>query len=144
MGDGHAKPEGSHPGDVADLVEQLSQDDPYAGVVSGVDPGQVRRVVVATAPLQLGEVGGIARPEVVERAEQVGLEGVPEPQLGCGTPIEEVPDVEAVAALRGGSQAQQLARLEVREQALVRRCLGVVELVDHHHVVLLEPVHAGA
>jgi hypothetical protein len=68
--------------------------------------------------------------EVVERGQQVRLEGIPQAQLRSGAPVEEGPHVEAVPTFRGGRQPEQLTRVEVVEDAPVGFRLRVVELVD--------------
>lgn len=76
------------------------------------------------------EVGVVSDSEVVERAEQIRLERVPQPQLRGDAAVEEVADVHAVGALGCRGQAQQFSRREVVEDPPVRRRLSVVELVD--------------
>jgi hypothetical protein len=48
---------------------------------------------------------------------------------------EPVAYVNAVAALRGGGEAEYLGGREVVEEAAVGRGLGMVVLVDNDHVV---------
>ncbi len=72
--------------------------------------------------------------EVRERREVLLVDRVPEPELGGDPPVEVAEHVEAVGALGRRGQAEQLDGLQVVEQRLVRRCGGVVELVDDHDV----------
>jgi hypothetical protein len=153
VGDGDAEAQGPHPAGVGDLVADLAQHDPGAGVVAGVDAVEAGDVVGPALPLDPGQVGAVGDAEVVERAEQVGVEGVPESELGSGPAAEEGPDVDAVAALGGGGEPEQLAGLEAVQQPAVGRGLGVVELVDDDdvegggvevvHAVCRERLHAG-
>ena len=133
---------------------QLLEDDRGPRLVAGVDVRQLALVVPATAPADAPQVGAVRDGEVVERAEQVLAQGVPQPQLGGGAPVEELgADVDAVGALGGCGEAEQLARGQVVEEPSVRRRLGVVELVDDHDVVgvgrdvrdavRLQGLHAG-
>ena len=135
VGDGDTEPESAHSSYIIDLVLKLSEDDAHAGVVGGVDAGEGGDVVVALAPVDMREVCLIADAEVVERAEQVGLECFPQAQLGGGAAVEPlVAYIDAVAALGGGGEAEEFGGGQVIEDAAVRRGLGVVELVDHDHL----------
>lgn len=121
--------------DVGDLVMDLPENDPGASIVACVNARESAQVIPAPAPLQAAEIHAIGHPEVVERAEQVGAERVPEPQLGGDPSAEEGTDVRAVRALWCGCQPEELSRGQVVRDAAVGRRLGVVELVDDHHVV---------
>ena len=70
----------------------------------------------------------------MEGAEQVGGDGVPDPQLSGSAPVEEGADVGAVGALRGCGEPEEFAGLEVVEKPPIGRRLGVVELVDDDDV----------
>ena len=60
--------------------------------------------------------------------------GVPEAQFSGDAITEPVQDRQAIGPLRGRRETQQLDRLKVLEQALVRRRGRVVELVHNHDV----------
>lgn len=106
-----------------------------AGIVSRVEVVQLRGVVVASLPFDLAEVDVVGHAEVVERHQKVGVQGVPETELACRASVEELlGDVDAVPAFRRRGQPQQLLRLQVIHQGLVRRGHGVVELVNDHDV----------
>ncbi len=137
VADGDAESEPSHPAYVEHLVAKLPEHDAHARVVGRVDALQRRGVVVATAPLQRRQVGRVGDSEVVEGAEQVGGQGIPQPQLCSGAPAEELADVDAVRALGRSRQPDQLLGLKVVEQAPVGRRLGVVELVDDDDVEMV-------
>ena len=102
-----------------------------------IEPLELRHVVVASPPRQLREVEWVRDSEVVEGHQQVRLERVPEPQLDCGSPVEEGAHVESVRALGRCGQAQQFDGSEVVEEPAVGGCLGVVELVDHDNVEVI-------
>ncbi len=76
-------------------------------------------------------------PKYSERRQLLLVDGVPEAQLGGDAVVEPVEDGQAVAALGGGGEAEQLDGGEVVEQRLVRGGGGVVELVDDHHVEVI-------
>jgi hypothetical protein len=65
------------------------------------------------------------------------IDRVPQAQLGGDAIVEPVEDRQAVAALGRGGEPEQLGRREWFEHLLVRRCGGVVELVDDHHVEVI-------
>ena len=105
-----------------------------ARVVAGIDAAQLGQVVAAAFPLQRLQVSAVMDAEVVKRAQQVLLERIPQPQLGGDPPAEERAHVNAVAALRGGSEPEQFQRLDVLKQSAIGRRLGMMELIDHHDV----------
>lgn len=71
----------------------------------------------------------------MEGAEQVVLEGLPQPHFGGDAAVEElVLDVEPVHPLRGRRQTQQLPRLEMVDDPPICGGRGVVELVDDDDV----------
>ena len=130
VGDADAEAECSHPGGVGDLVLELLEDEPGAGVVAGVEAVEVGVGVSAGAPVDRGEVGAVGDAEVVERAEQVSGDRVPDAQLSGGAAVEERADVGAVGALGGRGEAEEFTGLKVVEEPSVGGRLGVVELVD--------------
>ena len=72
---------------------------------------------------------------VVGEGRQVLLvDRVPEPKLGGDSPVEVSEDVKPVASFRRRRKPEQLRRLQMFEKCPVRRCRGVVELVDDHDV----------
>ncbi len=83
------------------------------------------------------QVEAVVDAEVEERGEVLLVDGVPQAQLGGDAIVEPVQDRQAVAALGGGGQAEQLDRVEVVEHPLVRGGRGVVELVDDHDVEVI-------
>ena len=119
--DADAEAERSHRARVRDLVAELGEHDRGASVVAGVHVRELALVVAAAGPADAAQVRAVGDSEVVERAEQVGAERVPEPQLRCGAAAEERADVDAVGAFGCGREAEQFARGQVIEDAPVRR-----------------------
>ncbi|GAB2964140.1 hypothetical protein GCM10027280_61330 [Micromonospora polyrhachis] len=109
-----------------------------ARAVAGIQPIQLDGVVaLATFPSQSGQVDVVVQAEILERREQLPVQCLPQVQFDRRTPIEPAADVPTVGAVRGGGQPEQDLRFEPAQQPLVGRCLGVVELVDDHHVELV-------
>ncbi len=73
----------------------------------------------------------------MERAQQVLLQRLPQPQFRGYAAAEEVADVDAVGAFRGRGQSEQFDRPHVVEQPAVGRGFGVVELVDDDDVEVM-------
>jgi hypothetical protein len=134
VGHRDAEAERPHAPHVGDLVDGLADDLARPCVIARIDVVEGRGVVRAAAPLDPPQVDVVVNAEVVERDEQVGAQRVPQPQLVGAASAELLPDVRAVAALGRGGETEQLARGQVVEQATVGRRLGVVKLVDDHHV----------
>ena len=56
------------------------------------------------------QIGAICHSEVVKRAQEVGAQGIPEPQLSGSTTSEELADVDAVGSFGRGGQARAALR----------------------------------
>ena len=80
------------------------------------------------------QVEPVVDAEVRERREVFLVDRVPQPQLGGDPAVEVAQHVEPVRALGRRGQAEQLERLQVLEQRLVRGRRRVVELVDDDDV----------
>ena len=102
--DTDTEPDSAHSTRLADLVPYLLHHDSGARRVPGVEIRQGSFVVAAPAPGNLGEIGVVADPEVVKRAQQSLIDGIPDPELGGSSAAEEQADVRAVATLGGGGQ----------------------------------------
>ena len=130
-----------HAADVGDAFPQRREDFRRAGVVAvanHVERLEIGLAVATALPLQPRQVRPVGDAEVVERSQQLLVEGVPEPHFERVAAREvAVAHVDAVAALRSRGQADKHLRLQVIEQRAVGRGLGVVELIDVHDV---EPV----
>ncbi len=123
---------------VAHLVADCSEDLADPQVVAGVDVGQLGGVVAAASPPgDVAEVGAVVDAVVVERREQVLLQGIPQSQFDGHATVEPPEDVEGIGPFGRGCQTEQMRRPEVVEQRRVGGRGGVVELVDDHHVELL-------
>ena len=130
MVSGDTKAQRLHGGQVSDLVTNSLKDDAGPTFVPGEQVRQFARVIRTLPPVQARQVHPVCDREVVERGQQVVLEGIPQPQLGGSAATEEQPHVQAVPALGGGRKAKQLTWVEVVEDASVAPYFGVVELVD--------------
>ena len=132
---GDAEAQRLHAAEVGDLVLKRLEDDAGPGVIAREQVRQLAQVVGPSLPVHPGQIHAIGDGEVVERSQQVGLQRVPQPQLGCGPPLEEGAHVEPIAAFGGSGEPEQLPWRQVIEDAPVGARLGVVELVDHDDVV---------
>ncbi len=97
------------------LVLQLSEDDSCPGPVAGVEIGQLRVVIATAHPADSAQIGTVRNRKIVERAQQVRAERVPQPQLGGRATAEELADVEPVGALGRGGQTQKFLRRQMVE-----------------------------
>ena len=81
-----------------------------------------------------GEICRIVHPEVVERAEESVVEGIPEPRLVRDAVVEPYEHRLAVRTLGRGREPEEELRGEAREEALVARRCRMVELVHNDDV----------
>ena len=132
--DAHAEAERAHGPGVEHLVSELGEHDGRACVVARVNVGELVLVVPATSPADAAQIRAVGHRKVVERAQQIRAEGIPEAQLRSRATAEEGADVHAVSALRRCRQSEQLGRREVVDDAPVGHGLGMVKLIDHHDV----------
>ena len=135
MRDRDTEAEGTYPPRISHPIVEGVEDDPCTSVVAGVELIEGFGVVGAALPFERAEVSVVRDPEVVERTQQVLLEGFPETDLdGCAA-AEELPHVDTVGAVGRRGQTEEFVRLELPEQRAVRGRLCVMKLVDHSHVV---------
>ena len=93
--------------------------------------------------VKLLQVGPVGHTEVLERNEEALVDRLPQPKFDSDPVVEPLGDVLAVQALRRGRQPEQLARLQMVEQPVVRAA-RVVELVDDHDVEASGAIRRGA
>ena len=106
MGNTDAEAQCPHLTDVGDLVPDLGEHDASSRVVAGVDVCQLPLVVPPATPGDLPEVGPVSDSEVVEGAEKISAERVPQSELGSGASIEERAHVSPISALWGGRESE--------------------------------------
>ena len=92
------------------LLPHLLQHQPHPRIVSGVQALELRQVVALARPPDRRQVGVVVQSEILERAEQPPLEGVPEPHFHRGVIVEVVKDVFGVGAFRRGGQPEKDSR----------------------------------
>lgn len=103
--DRDAVADGPHLLGAGDLVAEFSDHFGGAGVVAGVEVVQLRGVIVVALPFQLAEVDVVRDAEVVERHQQIGVQGVPQAQFAGGAAVEELLGyVNSVTAFRRRGQ----------------------------------------
>ena len=141
MLDGDAEAEPLHLVQVGDVFEQRLHDKICTPVgrraADRVHTRELTLVVASGAPFKFVEVNGVRDAEVLERAQQLAVNGLRQTYLG-GYPVSEPgQDALTVHALRGCGQAQQYARVVVGQQLLVCRRRRVVELVHDDVVVVI-------
>ncbi len=136
--DAHAEPEAAHRGQVIAVIGDLLDRRYEPRRLCSCKVAQCLDVVAPSAPPRdVGEVEPVVDPEVHERHQPLLIDSVPQPQLRGDAVIEPVEHRQPVAALGRGGEAEQLDRGHEVEQALIRRCGGVVELVDDHDVEVI-------
>jgi hypothetical protein len=135
VGDADAESECPHGAGLEDLVAELLENDGRTAPVTCVDVGQLVLVVAAASPRDPSQIGAIRDGEVVEGAEKLRSERIPETKFRCGATAEEAAHVNAIGTLRRRGEAEKFLWLEVVEDPAVRRCFCVVELVNDHDVV---------
>ena len=134
----HTEPERFHCVQVAHLGLHRTQHVRRSLGIRRQQLTELRAVVGAprTEPLHRRQIHRVAHDEVVERREEILLERIPQPQFRRRVPIEEhLAHVLPVGSLWRRGESEQLSRLEVVEDASVRRRRRVVELVDDDDVV---------
>ena len=62
------------------------------------------------------------------------IDGIPEPKFGRDSVVEPLKHGQAITALGGRRQSQQLYRRNAVEERSVRRCRGMMELIDDDDV----------
>ena len=130
-------PRAAHRGRLG-VLGHLLDDEASPGVGAGVGVAERLDVVApASPPRDVAQVEAVVDAEVEERRQVLLVDGVPQAQLGGDAVVEPVEDRQAVAALGGGGEAEQLDGGEVVEHRLVGRGGGVVELVDDDDVEVI-------
>ena len=105
-----------------------------ARLVTGVDVLEREDVVAATRPLHVRQIGAVVKPEILERAQQASLEGIPQPEFDGNAAIEPLEHALTVGALGSCRQPQKDLRAQMLQQAPVRRRRRMVEFVDDHDI----------
>ena len=133
--DADAEAERTHRARIGDVLAELLDHAPRPDVIGREDVGERRRrrspCRGATA---LAQVEPVVNAVVGERREVLLVDRVPQPQLGGDASVEVAEDVEPVGALRRRRKPEQLTRVDVLEDPLVRRRSRVMELVDDDDV----------
>ncbi|GAX56006.1 hypothetical protein SO3561_07573 [Streptomyces olivochromogenes] len=107
MRDRDAEAQRPHGAGLDELLLHGLHDESRPRVIAGQDVAQGGVVIGAALPLHCTQVGVVADSEVVERAEELVLQGLPQAHLGSDAPAEElVLDVPTVHALRRRGQSQ--------------------------------------
>ncbi len=130
-----AEAEGPHRSRGGDVVAHRIEDATEPDVTRGIDAPQLLDGIAARCPGDLREVGAVADPEVLEGAEEILIERLPEAQLGSDAIAEPDEDAPPVGALRCGGEAEEDFGVQAPEDVLVGLRRGMVKLVDDDHVV---------
>ena len=100
-----------------------------------VDVLQLALLVATGRPFERIQIYRIGNAKILERAQELSINGFRQTDLSGDTIVEVGQDVLAVHTLRSSGQAQQDARLVVGQQLLVSRRGGMVEFV-HDDVIV--------
>ncbi len=128
-----AEGERLHRAGVGDDLVDVLDDQPGPDVVAGVEAAELAGLVAATTPRRV-DLGLVGHAEVLERGQELTVEGVPQPHVERGAAIGPLADVEAVGPLGCRGERKQHLGFEAVEHRPIRGGFGVVELVDDDHV----------
>ena len=139
--DGHAEPQRPHVVHVSHIPVHAAQDVVGAllrhALAERVQVAQLRPVISAPHPAQVVQIHGVRHAEVLERAQQLAIDGLRQADLRRDAPVEILVDVLTVHALRRGGQAQQHPGLEVRQRLFIGLRRRMVGFVDDDIVVII-------
>jgi hypothetical protein len=85
---------------------------PQAG--ADIEALELDEVIAASSPRDLVQIDCVAMPVVLERGQELLVEGVPEADLRGSAAVEPAPDVPSVGTLGRGGQPEEETRLQVR------------------------------
>ena len=105
------------------------------GAAEGVDVLQLALLVATGRPFERIQIHCIGNTKILERAQELSVNGFRQTDLRCNAVMEVWQDTLAVHTFRSSGQAQQDARLVVGQQLLISRCSGMVEFV-HDDVIV--------
>ena len=100
-----------------------------------VDVLQLALLVATGRPFERIQIHRIGNAKILERAQELSVNGFRQTDLRCNAVMEVWQDALAVHTLRSSGQAQQDARLVVGQELLVSRRGGMVEFV-HDDVIV--------
>ena len=100
-----------------------------------IDMLQLALLVATGRPFERIQIHRIGNAKILERAQELSVNGFRQTDLRCNAIMEVGQDTLAVHTLRSSGQAQQDARLVVGQQLLISRCSGMVEFV-HDDVIV--------
>ena len=96
---------------------------------------QLALLVATGRPFECIQIHRIGNVKILERAQELSINGFRQADLRCNAIMEVGQDTLAVHTLRGSGQAQQDARLVVGQELLVSRRGGMMEFV-HDDVII--------
>ena len=99
------------------------------GTTEGVDMLQLALLIATSRPFQRIQIHSIGDTEILERAEQLSVNGFRQTNFRRNTIVEVWQNALAVHTFRRSCQAQQNTRLVVGQELLVGWSCRVVELV---------------
>ena len=134
-----AEGDGSHRVRVADVPANRLGNVAHPDAIGPVDVLELARRVSPSLP-RPANVGAVVDREVVERHEDLPIDGFPEAQFGRPRTVEVLVELERlprtiVHPFRGGGEAQEHRWLQPGEKLDIRGRSAVVNLVHDHHVV---------
>ena len=137
--DRHAEAEALHLVNVRHIFQQCRYHMVGAAVgnrpAERVDVLQLALLVAAGRPFECIQIHRIGNAKILERAQELSVNGFRQTDLRCNAVMEVWQDSLAVHTLRSSGQAQQDARLVVGQQLLVSRRGGMVEFVHDDIIV---------
>ena len=101
-----------------------------------INLGKLALIIAACAPFERVQIYSISNAEILERAQELAVNGFRQTDFSRDTVVEVWQNTLAVHAFRSGGQPQQNAGLIVRQQLLIGRRCSMVEFV--HDDVIVE------
>src|SRR3569833_2504723 len=104
---------------VADPASDLGEHQAGAGVIAGIEVGELRLIVARARPADPSQVRGVGDAEVLEGHQKLLVERLPEAQFVGDVSVEVGQQRLAVASFGGGRQADQYVRAQAQHDRLV-------------------------
>ena len=98
--------------------------------------GKLALIIATCAPFERVQINGIGNTEILERTQELSVNGFRQTDLRRNAVIKVRQHTLAIHTLRSSGQAQQNTRLIIRQQLLIGRRCGMVELI--HDDVIIE------
>ena len=134
MGNAGTEAQSAHLVRIQDPFGDRVDDPARPDMVTRQNPFEICSHVSASFEPDRPQIGPVSHAEVMERTEETFVEGLPKPHIACDPVVEPMDDVLSIGPFRGSGEPEQDLWSKSLQQPAIRRCLGVVELVDDNDV----------